>query len=161
MGWSLLYMREYEQAHKHVGFALRLNPNDSDMLANAAYILAMYGESDEAVQCGKAALRLNPPPPGLVPRFMGTALFSARRYQEGIEVRGRSPDTFYDSRFFGASMLARLGRFEEARQWAAIGMRKLEDRVGRSRLNRRATSICCSTTIRSESPRISSTSPRA
>ncbi len=111
-------MREYEQAHKHVGFALRLNPNDSDMLANAAYILAMYGESDEAVQCGKAALRLTPRHPDWYLGFMGTALFSARRYQEGIEVRGRSPDTFYDSRFFGASMLARLGRFRRSQAMA-------------------------------------------
>ena len=135
MAWSLLYMREYEQAHKHVETALRLNPNDSDMLANAAYILAMYGDSEEAVRSGKAAMRLNPRHPDWYLGFMATALFSARRYQEGIEVRSRSPDTFYDSRFFGAAMLARLGRLDEARKWAAIGMRKLEDRVGKERLD--------------------------
>jgi hypothetical protein len=96
----------------------------------------MYGDSEEAVRSGKAAMRLNPRHPDWYLAFMSAALFSARRYQEGIEVRSRSPDTFYDSRFIGAAMLARLGRLEEARQWAAIGMRKLEDRIGRERLER-------------------------
>ena len=136
LAWSYLYRREYEQALHHVDTALRLNPNDADMLGNAAYVLAMYGDSDRAVQCGKMAIRLNPRHPEWYTGFMGTALFSARRYQEGFEVRSRAPDTFYDSRFFGASMLAYLNRLEEARQWTGIGMRKLEARVGKIRMAR-------------------------
>ena len=136
LGWSYLYLRDYDQARKHVDTALRLNPNDADMLANAAYVLAMYGDSDRAVLCGKTAMRLNPRHPDWYLGFAGTALFAARRYEEAIEVRSRSPGTFYDSWFFGASMLARLGRIGEARQWVETGMRKLEARVGRERMER-------------------------
>ena len=134
LAWSYLYRREYEQARHHVDTALQLNPNDADMLGNAAYVLAMYGDGDRAVQSGKMAMRLNPRHPEWYAGFMGTALFSARRYQEGYEVRSRAPDTFYDSRFFGASILAYMGRLEEARQWVEIGMRKLEARVGKTRI---------------------------
>ena len=136
LGWSYLYLREYDQARKHVDTALRLNPNDADMLANAAYVLAMYGDAERAVQCGKTAMRLNPRHPDWYLGFASTALFAARRYQEAIEVRSRSPGTFYDSWFFGASMLARLGRIDEARTWVETGMRKLEARVGRERIER-------------------------
>ncbi len=136
LGWSYLYLRDYVQARKHVDIALRLNPNDADMLANAAYVLAMYGESERAVLCGKTAIRLNPRHPDWYLGFAGTALFAARRYQEAIEVRSRSPGTFYDSWFFGASMLARLGRTDEARQWVETGMSKLQSRVGRERMDR-------------------------
>ncbi|RWO70703.1 MAG: hypothetical protein EOS18_34380 [Mesorhizobium sp.] len=45
---------------KHVDRAIMLNPNDADSLANASYMLAMYGDGEKAVACGEAAMRLNP-----------------------------------------------------------------------------------------------------
>jgi hypothetical protein len=69
MGWSLLYRREYEQARKHVEFALKLNANDSDMLANAAYIQAMYGD----VKFGQGRHAAQSPPPRLVSGVHGNS----------------------------------------------------------------------------------------
>lgn len=134
LGWVHLYRGDYELSLGHVRQALRLNPNDADMLANAAYVLSLGGDAAEGVRSGKAAMRLNPRFPDWYPSFLCTALFLARRLDEMIELRAKVPATFYDSRFFGAAALAHLGRVDEARDWAAQAVERLAARVGPDRM---------------------------
>src|SRR5262249_19190619 len=65
LAWTYLYRKDYDRLQKHVERAIRINPNDADTLANATYLLAMVGETDEAVKCGETAVRL----PRLVSRL--------------------------------------------------------------------------------------------
>jgi tetratricopeptide (TPR) repeat protein len=133
IAWPLLYSGEFERMKKHVDRAIALNPNDADTLANASYLLAMYGDADRAVTCGEAAVKLNPRHPDWYSTFQPTALFSAHRYEEAFELRMKLPDYFIDSTFYGAAMLAQLGRLEEARQWAQRAVERLSQRPGGAR----------------------------
>jgi len=63
IAWPYLYRKEYDQAKKHLGRAIKLNPNNADTLANATLIFAFLGEPEEGIKCGESALQLNPRPP--------------------------------------------------------------------------------------------------
>jgi TolB-like protein/Flp pilus assembly protein TadD len=130
LAWTYLYRKDYARVQKHVERAIRLNPNDADTLANATYLLAMVGETDEAVKCGETAVRLNPRHPDWYLAYLSTALFNARRYPEALAVRLHSADVFIDSAFFGAATLAHMGRLDEARRWADKALPRLVARPG-------------------------------
>jgi adenylate cyclase len=130
LAWVYLYRLDYERMKWHIDHAIKLNPNDADMLANATYMLACNGNAEEAIRAGEAAIRLNPRHPDWYPSFLSMALFTARRYQEAWDLRVRVPDTFYDSTFLGAATLAYLGRSAEARSWADRAVKRLKGRLG-------------------------------
>ena len=130
IAWTLLYRHDYERMKKHVDRAIQLNPNDADILAHAAYLLAMYGEADLAVTKGEAAIRLNPRHPDWYLALQGMALFAARRYPEALAVREKVAEYFIDSTFIGAAILAHMGRLSEARQWAERAVTRLRARPG-------------------------------
>jgi len=50
---------------------------------------------------------------------------ATRNCAEALKLKLRAPDTFIDSRFSGATILAYLGRLDEARRWTEIGLAKL------------------------------------
>ncbi len=130
LAWPLLVRHDYERMKKHVDRAIQLNPNDADTLANATYLLAMYGEADLAVACGEAAMRLNPRHPDWYLAFQGMALMAAHRYSEALVVRKKVPEYFIDSTFIGAAVLAHMDRLPEARQWAERAVARLRARPG-------------------------------
>jgi adenylate cyclase len=130
LGWPCLYRGDYARMKKHVDRAIMLNPNDADSLANASYMLALYGEAETAVACGEAAMRLNPRHPDWYIALQSTALFTARRYADAFAARTRVPDYFIDSTFFGAAMLARMDKLVEARQWAERAVARLQATPG-------------------------------
>jgi tetratricopeptide (TPR) repeat protein len=76
---------------------------------------------------------LNPRHPDWYPSFLSTTLFTARRYEDAFELRRKLPDYFIDSTFYGAAMLAQLGRLDEARQWAQRAVERLSQRPGGAR----------------------------
>ena len=133
LAWPLLYSGEFERMKKHIDRAIMLNPNDADTLANASYLLAMYGDTATGIACGEAAAKLNPRHPDWYPSFLSTTLFTAHRYEDAFELRRKMPDYFIDSTFYGAAMLAQLGRLDEARQWAQRAVERLSQRPGGAR----------------------------
>jgi adenylate cyclase len=130
LGWPLLYRREYELMKKHVDRAVLLNPNDADTLANAAYLLTMYGEPDRAIALGETAFRLNPRYPDWYVGYLSTALLAARRYPEALAVRILAPDHFIDSTFIRAAILAHMDRPQRAHQWGDRAVERLSARPG-------------------------------
>jgi TolB-like protein len=120
-----LYRRNCDLAKKHLDRAIKLNPNAADTLAYAAYQWALLGDAGQAIECGKAALRLNPHQPDWYLGFLAVAFFTARNYAEAFALRSRAPDVFIDSRFFGAAILAHMGRVDEAKRWAEKGLARL------------------------------------
>jgi adenylate cyclase len=130
IAWTLLYGGEYERMKRHIDRALMLNPNDADTLANSSYMLAMYGDADAAIANAESAVRLNPRHPDWYSPFHSTALFTAHRYEEAFALRKKLPDYFIDSTFFGAAMLAQLGRLDEARQWGERAVTRFLQRTG-------------------------------
>jgi TolB-like protein len=125
IAWCYLYGGDCGQARKHMEQAIRLNPNNADTLANAAFLLALVGEPTAGVRYGETALRLNPHQPDWYLGFLSVALFAARDYPAALAFRLRAPDLFIDSTFFGAAILAHMGRLDEAKRWAERGVVRL------------------------------------
>jgi TolB-like protein/Tfp pilus assembly protein PilF len=132
IAWPILYRGDYARMKRHIDRAILLNPNDADTLANASYLLSMYGDGAAAVACAEAAAKLNPRYPDWYDAFHSMALFTARRFADAWTVRQRQPDYFIDSTFFGAATLAQLGRLAEAREWADRAVARLASRFGGS-----------------------------
>lgn len=131
LAWPLLYRRrDYEGMKKHIDRAIMLNPNDADTLANAVYMLTIYGEADRAVAYAEAAMRLNPRYPDWYMAFYASALFAAKRYQDAYAARLKAPDHFIDSSFIGAATIAQLDRPTEAKQWADRAVARLQATPG-------------------------------
>jgi adenylate cyclase len=126
LAWLYLHSRDHDRSRKHIERAIQLNPNHADTLADAAYLFAMFGEPAEGIRCGKTALRLNPYHSDWYLGFLSDALFTARNYSEALAARLRAPDAFIDSHFFGAAILAYVGRFEDAAEWVEKGVARLK-----------------------------------
>jgi adenylate cyclase len=82
LAWPLLYRNEYDRMKRHIDRAIDLNPNDADTLANATWLLMIYGEPERAIELGKSAMKLNPRYPDWYASFLAAALFTARRFPE-------------------------------------------------------------------------------
>ena len=92
LGISQIYAGDYAKAKKCFTMALNLNPNDCDVLANAACALALIGDHESAVAAGRRALRLAPHHPEWYVVMLGIALYAARHYDEAVEVISTAPD---------------------------------------------------------------------
>jgi TolB-like protein len=130
MAWWYLYRRDSDLTKNHLDRAIKLNPNAADVLADAAYLFALLGETGEAIECGQTALRLNPHHPGWYVIFLSFALFTARRYPEALAVRASAPGFYIDSHFVEAAILAHMGRLDEAKRSAEIGILRLAKTPG-------------------------------
>ncbi len=92
LGMAELFQGDYEAARLRLLKALRLNPNDADVLAHVSFAMALIGEHDLAVETGRNALRLAPYHPEWYEAFVGIALFAARLYDEAIETMAAAPE---------------------------------------------------------------------
>ncbi len=118
---------------KHIDRAILLNPNDADTLANASYLLAIVWRYRHGDCLWRGCCKVESATSDWYPSFLSTTLFSARRYEDAFELRRKMPDYFIDSTFYGAAMLAQLGRVDEARQWAQRAVDRLSRRPGGAR----------------------------
>ena len=92
LGIAQIYAGEYGKAKRRFVTALELNPNDCDVLANAACALALMGDHEAAVEAGRRALRLAPHHPEWYVVMVGTALFAGRHYEEAVEIISTAPE---------------------------------------------------------------------
>lgn len=114
LAMAQLYGGDYETAHRQLLKALDLNPNDTDLLAHAATALTLIGDLERGVEAGRGALRLAPHHPEWYVSCAGLALFSARLYEEAIEVMATAPEAICDTPAVLAAAYAHSGRFEES-----------------------------------------------
>ena len=112
LGIAQVYAGDYGQAKKHFSNALDLNPNDCDVLANAACAFALIGESDAAVAAGRKAIRLAPHHPDWYVAMVGLALYAARHYEEAVEIISTAPEAVCSTPAVLAAAYAQLGEPE-------------------------------------------------
>jgi TolB-like protein/class 3 adenylate cyclase/tetratricopeptide (TPR) repeat protein len=113
------YQGRTEDARRNAGRAIALDPNDPEAHIAMAWALTASGEPIEALNFVSTAVRLNPNYPSHYVLARGTALFAmgdlkqaAEVFEEGVR---RNPDA--TALFLPlSSVLAQLGRREEARQ---------------------------------------------
>ncbi|HEU0221256.1 MAG TPA: adenylyl cyclase [Paracoccaceae bacterium] len=118
MGFARLYRREHAACEAAYETALSLNPNDADLLADAADAWAHLGRAGEALALMGRAMALNPYYPDLYLWQLGGVLFRLRRYGEAVRAVLRMQDPGVGRRILAAAY-AWLGRQAEAEAEAA------------------------------------------
>jgi DNA-binding SARP family transcriptional activator/Tfp pilus assembly protein PilF len=113
LAMAQLYGGEYDAANRRITKALKLNPNDTDVLAHAACAYPLIGDLESGVEAGRNALRLSPHHPEWYVSFVGLALLAARRYEEAIETMAAAPEAICDTPAYIAAAHAQLGQTAE------------------------------------------------
>ncbi len=122
LGFVNLYKKQHDASISCYERALRLNPNDADLMAEMADSLTHCGRPEDAVEQLKQAMRLNPYYPDWYSWYLGGAYQQLREYEKAIETVKRMQNPAEGHRLL-ASCYARLGRMEEARAEAAEVLR--------------------------------------
>lgn len=120
LGYILLNDRRWDDAELQYDEALRLNPNNADAYADAAYFYVIVGKREKAVEAASKAMRLNPRPPGWYYWITGTALVASGQYENAVAILRREETYRSASRRMLATALALLGRSSEAHAEAKL-----------------------------------------
>ncbi len=122
LGFVHLYKKQHDASIASYERALKLNPNDADMMAEMADALAHCGRPEDAVELLQRAMRLNPYYPDWYSWNLSGAYHQLREYEKAIETVKRMQNPAEGRRLL-ATCYAQLDRMEEARAEAAEVMR--------------------------------------
>jgi TolB-like protein len=127
LGLVVGYNGDLQAEERHYLRALALNPNDANILATYAGLLAVLGRIDEGLDRMREAMRRNPYHPEWYWVDLAIIFYIARRYEDALEAyqRRTNPGYWVMSRI--AACYAQLGRLEEARAAAAQVLRMKPD----------------------------------
>ncbi len=117
LGFAHLYRKEHDAALDAYTRALRLNPNDADLMSDMADALAHSGRSEESIELLEKAMQLNPFYPDQYLWHLGGAYYNLKRYDEAISVLQRMHNPAEGRRLLAASC-GQLGRTAEAKTHA-------------------------------------------
>ena len=144
LGFAHLYSKDHDAALNAYERALKLNPNDADLMSDMADALAHSGRSEEAITLLEKAMRLNPFYPDQYVWHLGGAYFNLKQYEKAIETIKTMQNPTEGRRILAASY-GHLGMKREAEQevkrvlsahpdfdvnhWASVQPDKFEDDV--------------------------------
>ena len=114
LGFVNLYRKDHESCLAAFETALRLNPNDTDIMSNMGDALAHCGRSEEAITLLNKALLLNPFYPDQYLWYLGGAYFNLKQYDDAIKTLKRMNSPAEGRRLLAASY-AYLGKSDEAK----------------------------------------------
>ena len=131
LGRILVYRRRYDEAAHHLECALRLNPNDTEVLVHAALCQAYLGDPATALATANRAMRLNPVFPAWYAAPAGLALFMLGRDAECLALCAATPTRmFVDVAAFAAAASALSGDVSNARSYLQQFLTDFQDRIG-------------------------------
>jgi TolB-like protein/class 3 adenylate cyclase len=97
LGWYYQYTGDLDRARGEIEQAIRLSPNNADVLVQASAVWAWLGEPEKAVEAAERAMRLNPLVPDWYYGPARDAYFHARYFREAsIVVEKRQNRTIWD-----------------------------------------------------------------
>ena len=106
-------------AMQELEIALRLNPNDPDLMLNRALQYTYSGQADAALRLVVKAERLNPSLPNRYLSNRGFALFELHRYEEAAEAFKAVTSPAHWDHYYLAASYAYLRQEREARRHVA------------------------------------------
>jgi TolB-like protein len=116
LGKLHLFRRDWERASWYFDRALRLCPNDAELLIGQAIWESYLGRPEVGIRHAERAMRLNPCYPGYYPGAAAFAHLFAGDFAKAIELASQSTGlVFIDTPAFWAVACAHLGRMPEAR----------------------------------------------
>jgi tetratricopeptide (TPR) repeat protein len=95
--------------------ALQLKPEDPDLSSLRACCLVFMGQTDDAIETIRRAMRANPHFPPWYHEIIGMAFMTARRHEEAVKSFQAIRVPSYEIQVFTAGCLAELGRLDDAR----------------------------------------------
>jgi tetratricopeptide (TPR) repeat protein len=113
-GFLLMFTRDLAGSLDHLQRAQRLKPDDPDIGANLALFSAYSGDTQDAIERIRGAMRVNPHFPNWYHEIHGIALGTARQYEEAVRAFLAIPSPAYYVHIWIAACLAKLGRLDEA-----------------------------------------------
>lgn len=127
LGLIVGYGGDLQGEERHYLRALALNPNDANILATYAGLLAAVGRVEEGLDRMREAMRRNPYHPEWYWVDLAMIFYIAHRYEDALEAfRQRTrPGYWVTARI--AACYAQMGRLEEARVAAAEVLRMKPD----------------------------------
>ena len=117
LGRLYSYQGKHAKGRAEFDRALRINPNDTNLLAISADALVYCERVDEALERCQRAIRLNPNAPDWYWQTLGFTYFHLGRYEEALEALERITALGQARRILAATY-AHLGRLDEARHEA-------------------------------------------
>jgi adenylate cyclase len=127
LGMCHLYHRAFDDARHCFERALMLNPNDYYALGFFGFYLTAVGQIDNALTNFDQSARINPLQPEWFNWLRGIAFFTARRYDDAIEVLRPIKDAINEVRGWLAASYVGAGRLDEARAMLAEFLRCAEE----------------------------------
>lgn len=127
LGLVVGYAGDLQSEERHYLRALALNPNDANILATYAGLLASLGRVEEGLARMREAMQRNPYHPEWYWVDLAIIFYIARRYEDAAEAyrQRTNPGYWVMSRL--AACYAQMGRMEEARAAAAEVLRLKPD----------------------------------
>jgi tetratricopeptide (TPR) repeat protein len=110
-------MRRHDESLASFEAAIRLDPNDTDILADYADALAHSGEPQRGLEVCRRAIELNPNPPEDYIWSLGSIYYQLEEYQAAFESLRRLAGSPAVARLL-AACTARLGETELARHYS-------------------------------------------
>ena len=126
---SLADSGDFGKAKAEFDVALRLGPNQFEILTFYLGWASTLGEAERGAEMVDQAIRLNPSYPMWSARIFSLAYFFAGRYEEALAMFARiKPENFNKPRWMlRAGALAALGRAEEAKTAVAEALKRHPD----------------------------------
>lgn len=116
LGWSHMYLREFERARSRFLISASLNPNDGSACLDRALALSLLGDQRGADETAEIAATLNPLGGEWFCTVLATVHFMGRRYEIAEECFAAGPRTLPDILGLRAANLSYLGRRQQARE---------------------------------------------
>ncbi len=117
VGFVSLYQKKHDASINAYQRALKLNPNDADVIADLAETYSHAGRSEESLELFRKAMHLNPFYPDDYLWCLGGSYYNLKRYEDAINVVEQMNNPTEGSRILAASY-AQLGNLEKARIYA-------------------------------------------
>jgi class 3 adenylate cyclase/TolB-like protein len=106
------HARDFDRSVAEARMAIEIAPYDAFTLADLSLVLGSSGNTEEAIEWGQKALRIDPHPYDFAIANMGFSYYLAGRYQEALHFMQRLNDP---TNLFLAVVYVRLDRLAEAR----------------------------------------------
>lgn len=120
MGFVSLHSKKLALAGMHFERAMRINPNDVNIITDYANWLSYMGRFDEALRYLDLAMQRDPFPPSWIWECRGSTLLLAERYEEAISAFQTVPIEDSNTHALLAAAYAWAGQLENARREMAL-----------------------------------------
>lgn len=119
LAYGYSYSRQYDLAETHIEKALKLNPNDADILALKGLLLTFFGRLNDSIEALERARLRNPFALDWYLWCLGIALYTSGKYERAITAWREMPHIPTEVYACLAASYAQIGQLTDAQECLA------------------------------------------